>query len=582
MDSSPPVPTRNVSSPRLGDKRPAPSLLPAFEPLSSSPSLPRPPKRQAVASSAKHHLEKPSKYPTPVPTSSTGIVASSSPPQQYVTRRSTSQRTISLLSSERAPLSTVPSLELDIHGTPTLLGRSSNSSHYQLSTNKLISRVHVRATYIPSPSTPHPNKVRVECVGWKGVNLHCEGRSWELKHGDTFTSDAEDADIMLDVHDARVLLRWPMKNKYALTTPTDTDSGWSDNGGSPLRQKGSSKHRLSLGGITDQNVSRSPLRHHQRAGSPVSPSPAVQASSSHLLAKGRSPAPVQIFEDDPSSPPATMPTSTNATTLPSSSNALGLVGGLTESQNSLLSSPGRFSSDNDEENDPLITSFGPFGSNLMPKMQSFTTQDSPSKAGRRPLDVLKEHSISPRRRKPQPQALVSVSADDAAILNHIINQLAYSRLSSTPLSTLFSNLPVHLRSGLTNNSLLVLIERTPCINAIPREGKDAAGKPLESEYYYVADNDRDGDRREAVTERLGRRGLRTCRKVHKVRYNLDIVLFSYACLARPMGKVMSPLVGCRLHGLPVKKRGSDIHWHPRLVPGRLICSTADIPCSLPL
>lgn len=517
MDSSPPV-TRYQPSPKIGQKRPAPSLLPAFEPLSSSPSLPRPTKRQAVASPAKRILEKASKYPTPVPTSSTGIVTSSSPPQQYVTRRPILQRTTSILSSERAPLSTVPSLELDIHGTPTLMGRSSNSSHYQLSTNKLISRVHVRATYLPSPSFPQPNKVQVECVGWNGVKLHCQGQAWELRRGDTFTSETENVDIMVDVQDARVLLRWPVKNKNALTTPTDTESGWSD-GGSPLQARGG-RNRLPLGG---QSVTRSPLRHHQRAGSPVSPSPAVHASSSHALNVRRSPVPVQVYEDEPSSPPATMPTSTNATTLPSSSNALGLVGGLTESQSSLLSSPGGFSSDNDEENDPLITSFGPFGSNLMPKMQSFTTQDSPSRASRRPLDVLKEDSISPRRRRPQPQAApiaaprAAVGTNNPATLNHIINQLAYSRLSSTPLSTLFSNLPAHLRTEFTPDSLLTLIEQTPCISTIYREGKDAAGKPLESEYYYVADNDGDNNRREAVTEGLGRRGLRSCRKVHKVR-----------------------------------------------------------------
>ena len=517
MDSSPPV-TKFLLSPRIGHKRPAPSLLPAFEPLSSSPSLPRPAKRQAVASPAKRMTERASKYPTPVPTSSTGIVTSSSPPQQYVTRRPVLQRTTSVLSSERAPLSTVPSLELDIHGTPTLMGRSSNSSHYQLSTNKLISRVHVRATYLPSPSFPPPNKVQVECVGWNGVKLHCQGRAWELRRGDTFTSETENVDIMVDVQDARVLLRWPVKNKNVLTTPTDTESGWSDNG-SPLQARAGQK-RLSLGG--GQSVTRSPFRHHPRAGSPTSPSPAVHASAGHLLNVGRSPAPVQVYEDESSSPPATMPTSTNATTLPSSSNALGLVGGLTESQESLLSPPRGFSSDNDEENDPLITSFGPFGSNLMPKMQSFTTQDSPSRASRRPLDVLEEDSISPQRRQPQPQAAPLSSTElasnhnDPAILNHIVNQLAYSRLSSTPLSTLYSNLPAHLRTEFSHENLLTMIEQVPCICAIHREGKDAAGKPLESEYYYVADNDGDFNRREAVTEGLGRRGLRNCRKVHKV------------------------------------------------------------------
>ena len=519
MDSSSPPSIRNYLSPVRGQKRPAPSLLPAFEPLSSSPALPRPAKRRAIASPAKRILEKQSKYPTPVPTSSTGIAASSSPPQQYITRRPQLQRTASILSSERAPLSTVPSLELDLHGSPTLMGRSSNSSHYQLSTNKLISRIHVRATYLPSAAFAQPNRVQVECVGWNGVKLHCQGRAWELRRGDTFTSETENVDIMVDVQDARVLLRWPIMNKNALTTPTDTESGWSDNGGSPLQNAATRQNRLSITGTAAQAVSRSPLRHHQRPGSPVSPSPAVRASANRLLDIGRSPGPVQVYEDEPDSPPATVPTSTNATTIPSSSNALGLHG-LTASQESLLSSPKGFSSDNDEENDPLIASFGPYGSNLMPRMQAFTTHDSPS-LNRRPLEALKEDSVSPKRQQPQPKVQSPSTAkgvpdEDAAVLNHIINQLAYSRISSTPLSTLFSNLPAHLRSEYSQESLLALIDRTSCISAIHREGKDAAGKALESEYYYVADMDRDGDRREAVTEGLGRKGLRNCRKVHKV------------------------------------------------------------------
>ena len=49
-----------------------------------------------------------------------------------------------------------------------------------------------------------------------------------------------------------------------------------------------------------------------------------------------------------------------------------------------------------------------------------------------------------------------------------------------------------------------------------REGKDAAGKKLESEYYYIPDEDKDEKRKEAVVNDLMKPGLRACRKQHKV------------------------------------------------------------------
>lgn len=80
MDSSPSKTNVQSSLPSTaGVKRPAPTLLPAFEPLSSSPGLPRPLKRQARSSPSEREVAY-MKYPTPIPTSTTGIL-SSSPPQ---------------------------------------------------------------------------------------------------------------------------------------------------------------------------------------------------------------------------------------------------------------------------------------------------------------------------------------------------------------------------------------------------------------------------------------------------------------------------------------------------------------------
>ncbi|MCJ1227998.1 hypothetical protein MMC12_004657 [Toensbergia leucococca] len=503
-----PMRKRTEVSPVAGVKRPAPSLLPAFEPFLSSPTLPRPPKRQARVHLSKNTSEK-CKYPTPVPTSSTGIL-SSSPPQLPYTRHPGIHRTLSTF-SERAPLSTVPSVELEGNGEPTLMGRSSNSSHYQLSTNKFISRVHVRARYV-SAIPPTPGKVEVECVGWNGVKVHCQGRAWELGKGDSFATETEDADIMIDVQDARLLVQWPRIENRA-STSTDSESTYDE--GNPLRHTVSVPRRMS--------PLRSTFHQHDRLQSPVSPSPAVQAvfatSSTFLASDPPIPFPVQVYEDQQSSDeenPAVIPSEATQSTQQASQP---FTSGLQESQSSILSDPQDYS-DQDEENDPVIHSFGPFGDNLLPRMVSFTTGESP--VNHRHPDPLREATVSPQRR-----ASSESTRDDetSPVVNHVINQLAYSRLSSTPLSIIMSHLPADLKTDspgskenrrLSLNALRKMLDATQCIGEVPREGKDAAGKTLESEYYYIPDKDSDEKRRDAVVDGLRKPGLRACRKQHKV------------------------------------------------------------------
>lgn len=503
----------------VGVKRPAPSLLPAFEPLSSSPSLPRPTKRVARFPPSVYEKET-QKYPTPMPTSSTGIL-SSSPPQIPSTCRPGLARTVSTL-SERAPLSAVPSIELDRHGQPTLMGRSSNSSHYQLSTNKLISRVHVRAVYLAA-SPPEPQRVLIECMGWNGVKIHCQGRAWELRKGDSFTSETGDADIMIDVQDTRVLLQWP-KPEQRISTPIDSDSPWDEDRRTPAIRA----------------LSESPLRRQQRLHSPVSPAPAVNAAhtSSHFP-HSSVPVSVKVYEDDQSegedgtaaaaaAAEATQSTQAASQPLgasPRESQSLGasfqesqsLHASLRESQSSVQAEIRDFS-DRDEENDPVIHSFGPFGANLLPRMESFTTH---SPTGRSPLRPIKEATVSPPKHRGGCESTREESSNPVA--NHVVNQLAFSRLSSTPLSTLIDHLPSHLKQSspgskgkFTQNSLKKLLDGTGCVGEVQREGKDAAGKRLESEYYYIPDLDEDMKRRDAVVDGLGKRGLRACRKQHKV------------------------------------------------------------------
>ncbi|MCJ1474492.1 hypothetical protein MMC13_003150 [Lambiella insularis] len=500
----------------VGMKRPAPvpTLLPAFEPYCSSPPLPRPAKRVCTDSSRRQSPKKLSplkyrngrnKYPTPVATSSTGIMTSS-PPRVPPSRPTGLQRTYST-TSERAPLSCVPTVELDAGGEPTLMGRSGKTAHYQLSSNKLISRVHVRASYIPS-NPPDPSKVEIICMGWNGVKIHCQGKAWELSKDSSFTSEAQDADIMIDVQDARVLLQWPKLGRKA-TTPTDTDSGL-DSENSP-RQVFAAHSRSPF---------TSPLRQRQRMQSPISPSPAVNNATSSLLFSEVPPLPpVQVYEDP--QPDDDNPVISSGMEATQSTQHLSQpVGAVPDTSHSSLQTKDEEFSDRDEENDPIIHSFGPHGANILPRMESFTTRATPEPRNR--FDGTKEASTVPHRRESSESLKDTM---ENPVVNHVINQLAYSRLSSTPLSTIMGNLPSSLTAEspdskenrrLSMDMLKEMIDSAECIGEVCREGKDAAGKPLESEYYYIPDMDLDEKRRDAVVEGLRKPGLRECRKQHKV------------------------------------------------------------------
>ncbi|ORY64866.1 uncharacterized protein BCR38DRAFT_340786 [Pseudomassariella vexata] len=466
-----------------GVKRPAPSLLPPFEPLSSSPGLPRPLKRQARGGSIGAI-----KYPTPVPTSSTGIL-SSSPPHAHLARPNL-VRTQSM--TERAPLSAVPSVELNENGEMLLMGRSSNSSHYQLSANRLVSRVHVKARYIPATAPLEPNKVEITCNGWNGLKLHCQGRTWDLAKGDTFTSETESADIMLDVHDARVMVHWPKKLGHE-SIANLSDSSWDDSPRSRL-------HRNSV-----VSLQSSPLRRQTRVKSPESPTPINKSSScslNALLANNEASEPVQIYED----------TSADEQDLPEPVVDAGASFAQTVTTNSFSSDLSELDeNDPDEENDPIIHSFGPFGANLSNRLAAVTT-GSP----KQPSRMLSGDSTAAP--SVEPEEPLNKNIDVSAVTNHVVNQLAFSRLSSNPLSGIMNNLPAEEKKDLSKHNLRRIIESTNCIGIITRSGKDAAGKALESEYYYVPERDTDESRRLAVTDGLRKPSLRACRKQHKQYY----------------------------------------------------------------
>ena len=526
MGDFPNRPANMELPPVAGVKRPAPStlslpsLLPAFEPFSSSPGFPRPAKRQARESpSDREGLNKLGKYPTPAPTSSTGFLSSSPPPPLPRTARPGLQRTQSNM-SERAPLSTVPSITLPEDGEPILMGRSSNSTHHQLSSNRFISRVHVRAAYIPAATSLAPNKVEVVCLGWNGIKIHCQGRAWDLGKGDTFTSEAEH-DIMLDAQNSRVLITWPVRERKGSGASTRSDSSW-DEENSPT------KVITADGRVLESSPVRLPLARE----TPSSPTPRGMSSARDGLSllspqpsSPSGPEPVVVYEDDASEGELAVSYTETQTTYQATQPSQAK---LEESSGQVSGVPNEAEefSDRDEENEPIIASFGPAGHNLLPRMASITAGASPRVSSPRASVAPLMESVSPRQ--PQQKRSTSESTNEAentVLANHIINQLAFSRLSSTPLSTIMSHLPAELKGDsrghkenrpLSDADLKAVLESTVCIGVVDRQGKDAAGKVLESEYYYIPDLDVDEKRRDAVVDGLRKPGLRNCRKQHKV------------------------------------------------------------------
>jgi regulator of nonsense transcripts 2 len=260
--------------------------------------------------------------------------------------------------------------------------------------------------------------------------------------------------------------------------------------------------------------------------------------SSPLHTPSRSHNPVVVYEDEPS-PTREIVEADKIADSTSTQADLAATQGLNSSQ---LSAPSELSqsyeevSDHDEENDPIIHSFGPFGENLLPRMASFRAGDSPVQTPR----SARAHAepLKPTKTPPQPSVVkrsVAESKDEEGkvdeqrataielIQNHAINQLAFSRLASTPFSTILNNFPLGLwkdeatsEERFSPRELRSILEGTKGIGEVAREGKDAAGKPLESEFYYVPDLDDDEMRRQAVVNDLRKPGLRNCRKQHKV------------------------------------------------------------------
>ncbi len=494
-------------------------------------------------------------------------------------------RTVSTL-SERTPLSDVPAVVLPPTGEALLLGRSSSSSHYQLSANRLISRVHVSATRLP-PCSSHPaGRVQIECLGWNGATVHYRGQAQQLAKGDVFWCDGPDADLMVDVQETRVMVRLQDR----VTAGGSTDASWSDAHASspPLLAPRGPHSPVSPSPCRRGGVLPSQLEH----SSLLTSSPSLVRTFVDLPEHGA----VQVYEDSgedeaahdggstptaarvrkPCRSPKEVRSSLQAETSLLLAAANPMLQPLRSSppagnspsravHSSLLSSMTSSDdySDKDEENDPIIHSFGPFGANILPRLESFTAS-SPEQPRPRQTRKLRTPSGSPRTSHVTTSSVTKKSpakapTTDSPVRNHVINQLAFSRLHAMPLSLIWSNLPKELKDrpmpvtldeksrmqaresghvtapsasasaqpdAFTEPRLQILLEGIACVGVIARSGKDAAGKPLESEFYYVPEMDADVLRRDAVLAVRGT-GLRAVRRNHKVSASCDRLICRY-------------------------------------------------------
>ena len=164
---------------------------------------------------------------------------------------------------------------------------------------------------------------------------------------------------------------------------------------------------------------------------------------------------------------------------------------------------------------PTIRSKTPLGDKsntynqfLMPKRRS--KSEEPEKRGRKKKKQQQQPSFE------LDQNCIKSVEGIQEINNILVNHLAFSRLSSTPVS--FLNSVSAITSNLTLQQIRVILHNINCIGVIYREGTDAAGEPLDEEYYYMPENDDDYERPHLVDSVRGHGGLRTCRRTHKQYY----------------------------------------------------------------
>ncbi|KAF5097552.1 hypothetical protein D0Z03_001389 [Geotrichum reessii] len=503
-------------------------------------------------------------YPSPAPTSSIGFRSSSPPPPLTFSEKEEKKLLVQCLDEKKnvipvaASKSTISApilVSIPRKGGKVTIGRSSKSSTFALSSkNKLVSRVHVAVTYIP-----HGHRVLFNCLGWNGCRItvptRLDANNFEISENESdneirFNGQTDYIlpkgqhielkyveGITINVRGERGLVKLVSEKKDHVREPlkaiSDTNKG--------ISRDVEMLDAPDLQSFIEKNVLSTKENQKKFSVEKIS----EKKKTLDVISKERSSVEIEngkkvLDEKNTEKEKVVMPT------LPMRPGInLEKVGSgpvymeqqqlkqQKEQEKSSYSLPKRpdfssfpFNKLNSTTSTPMITFKRPLPPTIVESEQSTS---SPSPQPKRSLSPEAynnssgtEGSLEPVKKKAKVVPSIDlerelVSVDFPNLANIICNHLAFSRLSSTPLSTLRSSSPV---IGALSKHLLRLIlkdgKRIPCVGVIYRQGKDAAGKPLEEEYYYMAENDTDSERRSMVEQLRGRGGgLRACRKTHK-------------------------------------------------------------------
>ncbi|KAK6343511.1 hypothetical protein TWF730_011101 [Orbilia blumenaviensis] len=535
-----------------------PSLLPAIDfqasPPRQAPRLAEPGQVSDEESFvvAEEKFNNNNRYPTPVPTSDIGFPTS--PAREAaapVLGRQGLNRTSSAFSELRAPLVSVPTVMLPKNCQPVTFGRSANKCTYLLSKSHIVSRVHFQVTYL---NLALRKRVEIHCVGYNGGRAHCRGEIWELRYGDIFWSESGD-DIMLETDNTRVVIRRPADDPVLLSPspatvmsvvipsdnfpyppefdpsaeieardglphPTEGVDSFGKFFNEPVRKLGIPKPR---NGSIDANAlaEPAPLRMSREPWNSNPDSPCPQPKRQRI--RPVSPLPFTYLPASQSNFTLYEDSDDDDLPIPPSSPVKaeeedhGLV--LRESEKpEALNTEVEVDDDDDEEEDRSNDEEG--SGSEYDEEDAENVVESTTHAHITPTKTKNSAKSRKAAYKLKHKLDESVAQDPLtpkskiSLMKHLSNQLAFSRLSSTPLSNLVKSLPPDIRTKVPIDLIQALLTSTPCVGEIKREGKDASGRPLEPEYYYIADMDFDMDRKSIVSS-LNKPSLRSCRKTHK-------------------------------------------------------------------
>lgn len=462
-------------------------------------------------------------YPTPLPTSQADASSPSRSPAALHSDKPVAPAAAS--TAGRVALSQLAFVKLPLDGSTVTVGRSSKSSMVPLAaTNKLVSRVHAKVHYDPG------RLIVIECLGWNGLTVYVPciidnarvQKEYSVVKDQTIYIERVDG-VSLNIHGERVIIEieQPEQQMHSSEATEDEFPEISALPSSPLSKSDDDLAARIAKELGNGAELAEPIALH-RGGSYSNDQ--LGAALSALTPELQPPATSESICDAPlSSIPEvekeTTPAATPTPTPTVSSQPTAMSG--TSEDTTGTSAPEVFAPSTTQLVDTTVSRFSESTpeTNATPQQVAVKTEVLEEAKGN---EKAKGHASKPKKRalnaatptaKRAKLSAPTSGVDSQEISRQAINFVAFSRLASTPLSMVaesspeLADIPIqHIESALVG---------LPFIGVIRRTGKDALGKPLPNEYYYIPENDEDLTRRQIVAESKGARTLRSCRKTHK-------------------------------------------------------------------